>query len=378
MISKQKILSMLTPNANQEVILVDDQDVDDIMAGIDYNNGMFAHEYERIYPYFVGSDLISTCRNVFRFLKSNVPYYVESDDWQTVRSPAAILDMKNGDCKAYATFACGVMDAIRNNVPRYRGIGVAYRFSGYENTTDIEHVFCVVTSKDKKEIWIDPVLNFFDYRKSPYVYVDKKIKPMALVQISGIGCNGCGGNNVGELNFGSLLETGSEFIIPGGGLIFGGFEDLFDIFGGSAPSPDDWKGWDSVDKQYSSPLGTQAVHWTLEDGDSVENEAGNIWSYLNSGRGLQNMLETPTAKSMGKDPFLARLVNKLQRGGRTNEANEITKSMASGGTKATAPGTTPAPPAGSGIPPAPPAAGKDNTMMYVVGGALALLLITKK
>ena len=66
------------------------------------------------------------------------------------------------------------------------GIPFNYRFASYKIfNKEPQHVFVVVNPGTNNEIWIDPVLKEFNYKK-PYSHaIDKK--PMALYSISGIG-----------------------------------------------------------------------------------------------------------------------------------------------------------------------------------------------
>lgn len=54
---------------------------------------------------------------------------------------------------------------------------------------------------------------------------------------------------------------------------------ITDIFK-KRPSPNDWKGWEKQDKERGSAVGVSAQHWTLNDGDSIPNEALNILSWM--------------------------------------------------------------------------------------------------
>jgi hypothetical protein len=113
-----------------------------------------------------------------------VPYYIESTNNQTLRSPSAIVALP-GDCKSYALFANGVLDSLNRKC--IFQVPLAFRFAGYKDTTrEPQHVFAVMYPGTKKEIWIDPVLNRFNEKRQPSFYKDKKIK-MALIALSGVG-----------------------------------------------------------------------------------------------------------------------------------------------------------------------------------------------
>ena len=112
-------------------------------------------------------------------IKKNVPYVIESEDKQLVKSPAAILNTQ-ADCKCYSLFIGGVANAL--NIP------FCFRFASYKpNQKNPGHVFIVFHPGTSNEIWVDPVLNFFNYKKQYCYAIDKKPRKMAIYSISGIG-----------------------------------------------------------------------------------------------------------------------------------------------------------------------------------------------
>jgi hypothetical protein len=184
MINKNTILGKLTPFLNQQNVVIENQGVNDIISGILETHNKYTYEYDKIYPYFIGSDLQETSKNIFNFLKKNVPYYIESNELQFLKSPSSIISTPS-DCKSYALFSCGVLDAIKRNTGE--DFEIIYRFASYDPFDKIpQHVFCVVRG-DGEEFWIDPVLNKFNEKKKPYFYKDKNINKMSLVGLSGVG-----------------------------------------------------------------------------------------------------------------------------------------------------------------------------------------------
>jgi len=182
--SKNFILQKLSPFKNYKKVITTDQSTKDIVNGIIDTHYKWDSEYDKISQYFVGADVEETAKNVWEFLKNNVPYYIESSSNQTLRSPAAIVSMP-GDCKSYALFTNGIFSSLERkgimNVP------VAYRFASYkEGIKEPGHVFAVLYPGTKNEIWIDPVLDRFDDKsKQPTFFKDKKVK-MSLIALSGI------------------------------------------------------------------------------------------------------------------------------------------------------------------------------------------------
>ena len=184
MISKNAVLQKLAPFTNFKKVLIDDQNTSDIVQGILDNHENYQNEYDKISEMFIGDNEVETARNVFDFLKQNVPYYIEPIEKQTLRSPSAILSMKQGaDCKSYASFINGIMNSL-NRKGIFR-VPLAYRFASYRyDTKEPQHVFAVLYPGTKNEVWVDPVLAKFDQRKEPVFIKDKKIK-MALIAMSG-------------------------------------------------------------------------------------------------------------------------------------------------------------------------------------------------
>lgn len=171
------ILGRLNPYQAQERKIVEDQSTGDIISAITKSHEKYKPEYKKIALFFKGSNPKQTGKKLFDFLKNNVRYIIEPGDKQTVKSPAAILAQGHGDCKHYSLFSGGVLQQL--------GIPFAYRFASYK-TFDPQpgHVFVVINPGTSSEIWIDPVLSSFDYKK-PYTYA--KDKKMALYTVSGIG-----------------------------------------------------------------------------------------------------------------------------------------------------------------------------------------------
>jgi hypothetical protein len=169
-------MGRLAPFKNKNEMLVQDQSTGDIIDAICTAHKRHAQEYSRISSFFNAGTPREVGRKIFNFLKNNVRYVIEPGSKQTVKSPAAILATGYGDCKHYSLFAGGVLQSL--------GIPFAYRFASYrEYDKQPQHVF-VVINPGKNEIWLDPVVGVYDYKK-PYKYAtDRK---MALYSISGMG-----------------------------------------------------------------------------------------------------------------------------------------------------------------------------------------------
>lgn len=172
-----QILGRLTPYRAQEYKIRDEQTTGDIISAITKAHEQYRPEYKKVALFFKASTPRKTGQKIFDFLKNNVRYTIEPADKQTVKSPAAILAEGEGDCKHYSGWAGGVLEQL--------GIPFAYRFASYRMFDKTpQHVFVVINPGTNSEIWLDPVLNTYDYKK-PYTYA--KDKKMALYSVSGIG-----------------------------------------------------------------------------------------------------------------------------------------------------------------------------------------------
>jgi hypothetical protein len=362
--TSNQILSLLPPYMGKKDILIYNQDVDDIIKGIVKAQTDYARHYDNIWPYFMGKDYKSTARNVWNFLKNNCDYVVEPDSRQTIKTPAAILatglrKYGGNDCKNFALFSAGVLRAYRDATGA--DFNLYFRFAGYSGK-GLAHVF-VVIEKDGKEIWVDPVLESFDNREhEPTETKDIKIKKMALIALSGVNPYendksffsesnpvpgqyiGAGGK--GKAKFTKLLQNAKSnspadsdmskvadigLDAASGNWVGVGLklvDSLKGLFGGNDNPQDYWQAWERIDQQYGNPIGASAQHWILFDGDSVQNEALNIVSYISSNDpDLSKTLgkNSTTLRDAGRYVTFSDLLNKLRRGGYSQSADELQK-----------------------------------------------------
>ncbi len=178
MVSVSTLLNHLPTFQDKELIIEHDQGVHDIIKEVIDAHKVFAEDYDSIAKFFSGDP-----KQLFDFCKRNISYSVETEEDQTTRSPAAILTLAHGDCKHYAGFIAGVLDAITRQGQK---INWRYRFASYDlfNTAP-GHVF-VVVKENGEEVWVDPVLTSYNERLIPSYITDKKVIGM-LTRLSGIG-----------------------------------------------------------------------------------------------------------------------------------------------------------------------------------------------
>lgn len=185
------LLNRLTPVKGINRVLKVNQNVGDIISGILNTHNYWRNDYDKICLNFNAQTPYQVGKKIFDFLKTHTHYVIESDNQQTLRSPAAILslgsDKKIGlDCKSYSLFIGGILDALNR---KGKKINWCYRFASYRMTDKLpHHVFVVINpGSGTDEIWVDPVLPTYNEKKQYFYKIDRKPKNMALVQVSGIG-----------------------------------------------------------------------------------------------------------------------------------------------------------------------------------------------
>jgi hypothetical protein len=182
---KNLLLGRLKSFGGNSKMLVRDQQVPDIISAMLSAHKMYASEYDKISKDFYLGDGVQTAKNLFKFLKKNVKYSIESDKNQRIMSPGAILALGKNDCKNYALFIMGNLDSLKR-----KGLidnKIYYRFASYRLLDEIpHHVFAVIQDKNGNEFFIDPVMSTFNERKTYYHKIDK-IPTMPLYSVSGIG-----------------------------------------------------------------------------------------------------------------------------------------------------------------------------------------------
>ena len=178
------LLAQLDSFKNNQKILSYDQSTNDIINAILKQHNRSLKEYDKLYYFFDCGNYYDTAKKIFNYLKNNIQYQIEPDTLQTVGTPSYILATKKGDCKHFSLMFAGLLDAYRRNTGEK--FDLAYRFAGYDGSKTPEHVFVVINPGSENEIWCDAVLDYFNKKKQPNFYKDKKIQNMALMALSGI------------------------------------------------------------------------------------------------------------------------------------------------------------------------------------------------
>lgn len=254
-VNRSELLGLLPAYQDAWVTIHDNQTVKDIIREVLAAHKEFAEYYDSIAPYFEGDTVQEICDNLYTFCKSEIRYREESEDDQTTALPTGLLTRGFGDCKHYASFCGGVLDAL--NRMGYK-IDWCYRFGCYNWWAgEPHHVFISVKDGDE-EIWIDPTPKANSL--TPLWSIDKKIttKTKNLTMplrrnIAGIGGSvmpvntklvnfagkwyaimpdGMGGAKVGDIldDAGSILANLSSIFGGGGKGKKGPAQKMFDMF----------------------------------------------------------------------------------------------------------------------------------------------------
>ncbi|MGL5131989.1 MAG: transglutaminase domain-containing protein [Planktothrix sp.] len=117
-----------------------------------------------------------TLKNVWAFVKKNVNYKADRKGAEKVKSPGALFQVGQGDCKSFSIAEAAILRAL--------GIeGIRYRFAQYNKvSTQFTHVYIVV-KLNGRDVIMDAVYEYFD---SEHPYSSKKDFAAAAQTVSGV------------------------------------------------------------------------------------------------------------------------------------------------------------------------------------------------
>lgn len=185
MVKLAEVYKRLAPAKNDNLLAIANQSTNDIINQVLSQHSQNAIEAIKICDLFEAGNLYETSKNIWNFLKYEVPYKVEPSDKQTTKTLSRMLfdamTGKGNDCKHYAGFTGAVLAACGYT-------NWSYRFAGYSKYINVPtHVYCYAKDEDGI-IYIDAVINGFDLEKPFVLNIDKKIntKNMSLYKLSGV------------------------------------------------------------------------------------------------------------------------------------------------------------------------------------------------
>lgn len=169
--TKGEILQIVGPPKGIKYKVKEAQGTEDIIKEIINTHDFFRGDYDKFSGLFLGDSLYETLEDIFIFCRENLPYKVETGEYQTTKGPAVILTSKYNDCKHYSLFIGGILDSL--NRRHGKNIDWVYRFAGYNDFSEpLHHVFIVVNPGKNSEIWVDPCFANLDDRSSIPVAID--------------------------------------------------------------------------------------------------------------------------------------------------------------------------------------------------------------
>jgi hypothetical protein len=168
-------------------MVVDRQSCDDIIQRMLIKHEKTKGDYDMICGEFDKGSLYHVCETIFNFCKKNFRYKIEEEEKQYVSVPYTMLVNQFVDCKNYALFCAGILDALKRRGRKFHWI---FRFANYDwvdallYPSDVGHVF-VVVNPNTDNIWVDPVMNEFNYHMWYWKKRDKR--PRSVKGIGRIG-----------------------------------------------------------------------------------------------------------------------------------------------------------------------------------------------
>ncbi len=149
----------------------------DIIETVLYGDTKSAWYTKVFAPTLKGATVLSTCRNIWQFLKTQVPYVLDPAGEQYIKAPGVLVDDRAGDCKSFSVFAGSILQNL--------GIPYRFRFTSYDrNDSTKTHVYVVVDGPT--EIIIDAVWTGPFNTQKPFFFVEDKRGGKGLVHGGGI------------------------------------------------------------------------------------------------------------------------------------------------------------------------------------------------
>lgn len=146
--AKQYRTDLIAPPSNKEKYF-GDVDTKGIIDAVLFADPHAAAYTKKFAPTLKGRTLLETCRNVWEFVKTQIPYVLDPLGEQYIKSPGRLWRDKAGDCKSFSIFTGSIL--------RNLGIPYGYRFASYDdNDPTPTHVYVYVPVRGG-EVIIDAV-----------------------------------------------------------------------------------------------------------------------------------------------------------------------------------------------------------------------------
>ena len=183
-ITIESLITKLPPYQDKWEVIHPNQTVKDIIKEILEAHDEFAPYYDEIALCFDDANTGKICENIYQFLKNNIRYKEETEEDQTSALPTGILTRRQGDCKHYASFTGGILDALNRSG---RKINWCYVFASYKVLDDTPHHVFIEVDYNGEKFWIDPTPG--SDVKDPAWVIRKKIKADTMIRRNIAGFN---------------------------------------------------------------------------------------------------------------------------------------------------------------------------------------------
>lgn len=161
----------------------------DIIETVLYGDGKSAWYTKDFAQTLKGKTVMDTCRNIWEFVKTQIPYVLDPVGKQNIKSPGRLWAEKAGDCKSFSVFTASCLKNL--------GIPYGYRFASYSKTDPTPTHVYVYVPQGKKEIILDSVWTGPFNTQKQYTYKEDKL----MSSIAGIGAIGSNKRQLGFLQY---------------------------------------------------------------------------------------------------------------------------------------------------------------------------------
>jgi hypothetical protein len=212
-LNKSQLIAALKGTERPREMVVERQSSQDIIHEVCIAHVEHASDYDLISKKFEGGSVYDICQRLWKFCKEELRYKVESVEVQNVGCPYWILTHGVIDCKNFAAFIAGNLDSMKR-----RGLRVVWEFRFISDRPfslfdrEPDHVF-VVVNPNTQDIWVDPVLDYFNEHIYYFYRRTKRINTMGMRgrrRVGAIGGIG-GGSAIGSTAENSLLADVASY-----------------------------------------------------------------------------------------------------------------------------------------------------------------------
>ncbi len=151
----------------------------DIIETVLYADTKAAWYTQLFAPTLRKKTLLETCKNIWQFVKTQIPYRLDPEGHQWIKSPGRLWQDKAGDCKSFSLFTGSCL--------RNLGIPYGYRFASYSSISQQPtHVYVYVPLAGGGEIILDSVWTGPFNTQKAYTFKQDKLMSR-IAYLGGVG-----------------------------------------------------------------------------------------------------------------------------------------------------------------------------------------------